>query len=156
MLRFALLVALMPLPALADLAQARSLMSAGRFEETIDELTPALRSGSAEAAQMMGVIYSLGLGVDEDQTRAFEYFLRAAMLGHPGAQASTAYHFETGRGLPKADPMRSYLWYSLATIGGDADAHEGQALMLTRLTEDELAKAHELIEDYRVWLFPFD
>ncbi|MHA3916058.1 tetratricopeptide repeat protein [Halovulum sp. GXIMD14793] len=152
----AILLALLPIPALADMAQARSLMSAGRFEETVDELQPALRAGNADAAQMMGVIYSLGLVGEPDQARAFDYFLRAALLGQPAAQASVAYHFETGRGIAAPDPMRAYVWYALAAIGGDADAAESQASVLAGLNKDEIEKAHELIEDYRRWLFPFD
>ena len=66
-------------PAVADLEKARDLMEANRFEEAMAELWPAARSGNAEAEELIGSIYALGLGVEQDRVRAFEWYLRAAM-----------------------------------------------------------------------------
>ena len=122
----------------------------------MEELLPAARSGNAEAAQMIGVLYDLGLGVDQDYARAFDWYLRAAMQGHPSAAAAVAYYFETGRGLPAPDPMRAYVWYTLAAIGGDADAALSQGELLDKLSDVETSQADILIGDYKTWLFPFE
>lgn len=140
----------------ADLSQAQNYMRAGRFQETMLELLPAAQSGNADAAQMIGVLYGLGLGVDQDDTRAFEWYLRAAMQGHPGAGAAVAYHYETGKGLQSPDLMRAYMWYVLADIGGDADAALGQEEVLAKISDEQISKAHILIDDYKVTLFPFE
>ena len=74
-------------PVSADIEKARDLMEAGAFEEARLALLPFARSGNADAEELIGVMYALGLGVEQDRERAFEWYLRASMKGHPGAQS---------------------------------------------------------------------
>ena len=69
--------------ALADLEKARDLMEANQFKQAMEELIPAARSGNAEAEELIGVMYAMGLGVERDEIRAFDWYLRSAMKGHP-------------------------------------------------------------------------
>ncbi|MEM9268994.1 MAG: SEL1-like repeat protein, partial [Pseudomonadota bacterium] len=68
---------LMASSAYAELEQARDLMEAGEFEAAREALWPAARSGNAEAEELIGVMYALGLGVERDDIRAFEWYLRS-------------------------------------------------------------------------------
>ena len=142
-------------PALADLEVARDLMEENRFEEALTELWPAARSGNAEAEELIGIMYALGLGVEQDYQRAFDWYLRSSMKGHPGAQSGVAWYYELGLGMPKPDLMRAYMWYVLSAIGGDPDAAISQEEVVKKMTQEQIEKAHELIDDYRVWLYPF-
>ena len=72
-------------PAFAEIEEGRDLMEQGRFEEARAAFWPAARSGNADAEELIGVMYALGLGVEQDVERAFEWYLRSAMKGHPGA-----------------------------------------------------------------------
>ena len=74
-----------PVVAFAELENARDLMEEGKFKEAMQELLPAARSGNAEAEELIGVMYAMGLGVERDDVRAFEWYLRASLKGHPGA-----------------------------------------------------------------------
>ncbi len=150
------LAVLLPAPAAqAELEPARDLMEAGRFAEAMEELRPAARSGNAEAEELIGVMYALGLGVEKDEVRAFEWYLRAAMKGHPGAQSGVGWYYEVGIGLPSPDLLRAYVWYVLSAIGGDPDAAISQEEVRKKMTLEEIEHAHELIHDYRTWLYPF-
>ena len=142
-------------PVFADIEHARQLMKAGAFEDAREELWPAARSGNADAEELIGVMYALGLGVERDDVRAFEWYLRAAMKGHPGAQSGVGWYYEVGRGMPAPDLVRAYLWYVLSTIGGDPDAAISQEEVVKKMSPAQVEKAHELIDDYRVWLYPF-
>ncbi len=130
-------------------------MEAGRFEEAREALWPAARSGNADAEELIGVMYALGLGVEVDRARAFEWYLRAAMKGHPGAQSGVGWYYEMGFGMPAPDLVRAYLWYVLSAIGGDPDAAISQEEVVKKMTAEEIDKAHVLIDDYRVWMYPF-
>ncbi|MEM0935410.1 MAG: tetratricopeptide repeat protein [Pseudomonadota bacterium] len=141
--------------ALADLEEARDLMEAGRFEAAREALWPAARSGNAEAEELIGVMYALGLGVPQDDVRAFEWYLRSAMKGHAGAQSGVGWYYEIGRGLPAPDLVRAYLWYGLSEIGGDPDAKISLEEVQKKMTPDEIKHANTLIDDYRVWMYPF-
>lgn len=155
MIRLAFAVLLMPNLALADIETARDLMEAGEFGQAKALLEPAARSGNADAEELIGVMYAMGLGLAQDDTRAFEWYLRAAMKGHPGAQSGVGWYYEVGRGVAAPDLVRAYMWYVLSAIGGDPDAAISQEEVVKKMTAEEIEKAHVLVDDYRVWLYPF-
>ncbi len=142
-------------PAIAEIETARDLMDAKDYPAAMKELLPAARSGNAEAEELVGVMYALGLGVERDDVRAFEWYLRASLKGHAGAQSGIGWYYEVGRGLPAPDLVRAYTWYILSAIGGDPDAAISQEEVVKKMTPEQIDKAHVLIDDYRVWLYPF-
>lgn len=142
-------------PAFAGLEEARDMMETGKFKDAYEELWPAARSGNADAEELIGVMYAMGLGVVQDDQRAFEWYLRSAMKGHPGAQSGVGWYFEIGRGLAAPDLVRAYLWYTLSAIGGDPDAAISLEEVVKKMTQDEIDKSHILINDYKVWMYPF-
>ena len=75
----------------AEIEHARDLMEQGSFKEAMSELLPAARSGNADAEELIGVMYAMGLGVPQDDQRAFEWYLRSSMKGHPGAQSGVGW-----------------------------------------------------------------
>lgn len=155
MLRLAIALCLFAGQALAEIEKGRDLMEQGRFEEAMQEFWPAARSGNADAEELIGVMYALGLGVEQDYVRAFDWYLRSAMKGHPGAQSGVGWYYELGLGMPAPDLTRAYMWYVLSAIGGDPDAAISQEEVVKKMTTEQIEKAHELIDDYRVWMYPF-
>lgn len=138
-----------------DLEKARDLMEANRFEEAMKALQPAARSGNADAEELIGVLYAMGLGVERDDVRAFDWYLRSSLKGHPGAQSGIGWYYETGRGLPAPDLVRAYAWYTLSAIGGDPDAAISLEEVVKKMTPEQIEKAHLLVDDYKTWLYPF-
>ena len=152
---FLVLALFLSSPVLADLEAARDLMEAKKYGEAMKELQPAARSGNAEAEELIGVMYAMGLGVTRNDKRAFEWYLRAAMKGHPGAQSGVGWYYEVGRGMPAPDLVRAYMWYVLSAIGGDPDAAISQEEVVKKMMPEQIKEAHILIDDYRIWLYPF-
>ncbi|MEX0344979.1 MAG: tetratricopeptide repeat protein [Rhizobiaceae bacterium] len=150
-----LVFSIFTVPAHAEIEQARDLMEEGRFGEAMEQLLPAARSGNADAEELIGIMYAMGLGVARDDVRAFEWYLRASMKGHPGAQSGVGWYYEVGRGMPAPDLVRAYMWYVLSAIGGDPDAAISQEEVVKKMTPEQIEKAHVLIDDYKVWLYPF-
>lgn len=155
MKKLLVLLFLYPSICVAEIEHARDLMEANRFEEAMEELWPAARSGNADAEELIGVMYAMGLGVEQDHRRAFEWYMRSSLKGHPGAQSGVAWYYELGLGMPQPDLVRAYMWYVLSAIGGDPDAAISQEEVVKKMTADEIKEAHKLIDDYRVWLYPF-
>jgi len=139
----------------ASLEEGRDLMEAGRFQKAMEALEGPARSGNATAEELIGTMYALGLGVERDDVRAFEWYLRAAMKGHAGAMSGVAWYYEVGRGLPAPDLVRAYMWYVLSTIGGDPDAAISQEEVVKKMTKAEIDHALTLVEDYKAWLYPY-
>ncbi|WP_254170485.1 tetratricopeptide repeat protein [Roseibium polysiphoniae] len=142
-------------PARAEIEAARDLMEEGNFAKAMEELWPAARSGNADAEELIGVMYAMGLGVERDDQRAFEWYLRSSLKGHPGAQSGIGWYYEVGRGLPAPDLVRAYMWYTLSAIGGDPDAAISLEEVVKKMTQEEIDKAHVLVNDYKVWMYPF-
>ena len=142
-------------PAQADIEAARDLMEAGQFTEAHAALLPFARSGNADAEELIGVLYGLGLGVERDAERAFEWYLRASMKGHPGAQSGLGWYYELGLGMPAPDLVRAYLWYALSAIGGDPDAVDSLEQLQNRMSPEEIDRAQRLVNDYKPWMYPF-
>ncbi|MFW2541246.1 tetratricopeptide repeat protein [Primorskyibacter sp. 2E107] len=145
----------LPVPVFAGMQAARDLMEAGHFKEARAALMPYAMSGNADAEELIGVMYALGLGVEQDHIRAFDWYLRSAMKGHAGAQSGVGWYYELGLGMPAPDLVRAYLWYRLSTIGGDPDAALSVAEVIKKMSKAEIEKAHELVDDYEVWMYPF-
>ena len=142
-------------PTLAEIETARDFMDAGNYAAAMEELLPAANSGNAEAEELIGVMYALGLGVAQDDQRAFEWYLRSALKGHAGAQSGVGWYYEVGRGIEAPDLVRAYMWYVLSTVGGDPDAAVSQEEVIKKMTPEQIEKALVLVEDYRTWLYPF-
>ena len=155
MRKIAIVLCFLALPAWAEIEEARDLMEAGAYEAAYDALWPAARSGNADAEELIGVMYALGLGVERDDERAFEWYLRSSMKGHPGAQSGVGWYYEVGRGMPAPDLVRAYMWYTLSAIGGDPDAAISLEEVVKKMTQDEIDRAHILVADYKVWMYPF-
>ncbi|MDC0379819.1 sel1 repeat family protein [Litorivicinus sp.] len=141
--------------ALADIEEARDAMESNQFSKAMQMLRPAANAGNADAEELIGIMYAMGLGVTQDYRRAFEWYLRSAMKGHAGAQSGVGWYYEVGRGLPSIDLVRAYMWYTLSAIGGDPDALISQEEVIKKMNPQQINEALELVEDYRTWMYPF-
>ena len=155
MRKLLMVISFLATPAMAEIEEARDLMEEGRFEEALEAFWPAARSGNADAEELIGVMYALGLGVEQDFVRAFEWYLRSAMKGHPGAQSGVGWYYEVGLGMPAPDLTRAYMWYVLSAIGGDPDAAISMEEVVKKMTPEQIEHANILIDDYRGWMDPW-
>ena len=135
--------------------EGRDLMEAGRFEAAMEAFEGPARAGNADAEELIGTLYALGLGVRRDDVRALEWYRRAAMKGHAGAMSGVGWYYEVGRGLPAPDLVRAYVWYVLSAIGGDPDAAQSQEEIVKTMTRAEIDHALTLVQDYKAWLYPY-
>ncbi|MGJ8532129.1 MAG: tetratricopeptide repeat protein [Alphaproteobacteria bacterium] len=138
----------------ADLFDGLTAMKASRFEEAREIFLPLAQGGNADAEELIGVMYAMGLGVERDDERAFDWYLRASLKGHPGAQSGIGWYYEVGRGIPAPDLPRAYTWYTLSAIGGDPDAAISMNEVVKKMTPEQIAKAELLIDDYKDHLYP--
>jgi TPR repeat protein len=152
---FAITFGLAAQPVFAGVEEGRDFMETGQYAEAMAEFLPASRSGNADAEELIGVLYALGLGVEQDDQRAFEWYLRSSLKGHPGAQSGIGWYYEVGRGVTAIDLVRAYMWYTLSAIGGDPDAAISLEEVVKKMTPEEIEKAHVLVNDYKDWMYPF-
>ena len=75
---------------MVDVEDAKNLMEKGEYAVAFEILYPMAQTGNADAEELIGSMYALGLGVERDDIRAFEWYLRASLRGHAGAQSGMA------------------------------------------------------------------
>lgn len=94
--------------------------------------TAALR-GDKEAQFQVGVIYERGIGIDENQTQAAQWFEKSAHQGHVDAQYNIAIMYATGRGVA-ADEGLAMMWLARAAKQKDREARK----LLLKIIDGEL------------------
>lgn len=77
--------------------------------------------GDVQAQFTLGLSYSTGSGLPQDQTQAAKWYLRAADQEHPLAQFNLGLMLAAGTGVP-ADQAAAIHWIRRAAAAGDASA----------------------------------
>lgn len=154
-MRTFLFLCCLALPAHADMQTARDAFTNGQFAKAVENLKPAANAGNAEAEFLLGNIYMIGMGTAKNQTRGFEFYLRAALKGHPAAQLRLVNAYTLGQGT-QMDPIRAYVWAELATIGRATGIGDQAQRLRDALSQSDRELADELIQDYRTYLFPLE
>lgn len=75
------------------------------------EQSSGLNSG--ESLFMLGEIYYKGQGVEEDVTKAVEYYIKSADAGSSKSQRNLFYRYSMGDGVVQ-DPIEAYKWGMIA------------------------------------------
>jgi uncharacterized protein len=75
------------------------------------------------AMNNLGYCYHLGIGVDEDKTKAFELYMyeQSALLGNSAAMFNVGVCYEDGEGVT-IDMNKAKEWYTKATAQGNTNA----------------------------------
>ncbi|MBT5323157.1 MAG: sel1 repeat family protein, partial [Campylobacteraceae bacterium] len=76
----------------------------------------------------LGFLYFKGFGVDQDISKAFEYYLEAAIREVTVAQFEVALMLEDGNGCTKNESEAAF-WYEEAAKRGNMDAYNNLGAM---------------------------
>ena len=123
MLRSIMLLALLPMGALADAVDdAREAYLAGEYETALATLRPAAEGGDPNAQNILGDAYDSGNGVAVDHAEALRWWELSAAQGFDKAQYNLGLLYENGRPDIAPDPRRALEYYAAAMEAGNADA----------------------------------
>ncbi len=100
----------------------------GKYDEAIKTWEPLAEKGNVNALNMLAQVYRLGLGVQQDDTKAFELYDKAAERGSPEAQVNVAFQLLTGKGVDRS-PETAATWFAKAADQGNALAQYNLGLM---------------------------
>lgn len=108
--------------AMADVSDGLSLLEAGDVAGAAKAFAVAYDSNDAEGAFYLGRLFELGLGTDQDETRAANLYSAAAEKGSASAQLRLGLIYHEGRIL-----LRDYVEGTrLICAAADAEHAEGQ------------------------------
>lgn len=96
--------------------------------------TAALR-GDQEAQFQVGVIFERGIGIEQNQTLAAQWFEKSAEQGYVDAQYNIAIMYAAGRGV-NADEGKAMMWLAKAAKQKDKEARK----LLNEIIDGKLDK----------------
>jgi TPR repeat protein len=125
------------LPSVGDGIAAYSLQEYERANQIWQALA---EQGDAEAQYRLGLLYDLGLGVEQNSKTALHWFEKAGDAGFAAASFAAANIYAGGRGVA-ADAYVAFEWYLVAAEQGHPRA---QYQVATILLLGELAEKDEV------------
>lgn len=109
----------------------------------------AAAQGDAVAQTNLALMYDTGAGVAQSATQALRFFRMAAAQGNATAQFNLGLIYGTGNSAVGADPVRAYLWFTLAAQAGEPNATRNRRIAESRLDAGQLQQAQQLVQTCR-------
>ena len=117
-------------------------------QEQVRENIRKAEQGDAEAQSVLGLMYSLGLGVPQDSQEAVKWYRRAAEQGYAHGQFSLGVMYYFGEGVPK-DHILSYKWLNLSAAQGNKNAAELRDVLATEIKPSQIQEAQKLSREFK-------
>ena len=99
----------------------------------------AARQGHKYAQAVVGLSYQAGEDVDDDDEKAFEWFMKAAKQWDAVAQRRVGLSYQAGAGVDK-NLKEAMKWFKFAADQGDTDAQKLLEEMLKEQSLSDLLK----------------
>ena len=117
-------------------------------QEQVRENIRKAEQGFAEAQSVLGLMYSLGLGVPQDSKEAVKWYKRSAEQGFAHGQFSLGVMYYFAEGVPKDDVL-SYKWFNLSAAQGNNNSAELRNVLATKMTPSQIKKAQKLSREFK-------
>ena len=127
-----------------DYSDGVSALNDGNYQRALQLLLPLAEKGEPKAQWKLGLVYHLGLGVQENDAKAREWLTKSAQQGNADAQYQLGHLYAFGFGVPKneTDPdLKAVQWYFKAAVQGHPEAQYNLGLMF--LAGKGLVQSHE-------------
>ncbi len=100
-------------PVRADMNEAKTLYAQGDFTAAAEQLRQEAEKGLAEAQRLLAQLYETGQGVKANESVAWTWYRKAAILGDVEAMYRLGRMHETGLGVPQSY-QEALRWYQRA------------------------------------------
>lgn len=107
----------------ADLQDGINAYFDGDYAAALQNLQPEAEADDVIAQYFLGEMYLQGKGVDQDFEQAVAWYERAALNGHPDAQAALGSLEMLGLGVPR-HPTSGFFWLIVSVVWEDSDLRQ--------------------------------
>ena len=139
-------------PVAASYDEGAAAFIRGDYEIASREWLALGERGHQSAQYNLGVLYSIGLGVDQNDIEASKWFRRAADRGLPAAQMRLGTAYLEGKGVSE-DLKEAYFWFTLAATHFSLGEQHEQAVAARESTGAGLTRVQitEVLEKAMSW-----
>ena len=143
----AILLVALAAPAWAGYDEGLAAYNRGDFATALREFRPLAEQGDDDAQSHLGLMYSKGQGVPQDDAEAVRWYRKAAERGNASAQHNLGLMYASGKGAPQ-DDAQAHMWFNLAATQGDKDAAKNRDIVAKRMTPADISKAQRLAREW--------
>ena len=108
--------------------RGKELVEQKEYQKAIKAFEFASKAGNLDALTALGVMYIGGIGVDQNNTKGYQYIREAADMSDPKAQYTLGALYYLGAGVKK-DYKKAFNWLNLASEQNYIDAKYNLAVM---------------------------
>ncbi len=119
----------------------------GSSTEFRENLLPA-QQGDAKAQVFVAYLYETGQGVNQNYTKAAEWYSRAAQQGNAVARTQLGNMYRLGKGVPQ-NYVLAYMWLDLASRQGSTQAVKLKGIVKSKMTNEQVVDAMKLIKNWK-------
>ncbi|TWI66506.1 hypothetical protein IP91_02323 [Pseudoduganella lurida] len=112
----------------AGFAEGATAYNNRNYAQAYRTILPLARAGNADAEHLLGLMYYMGRGVQQDYKQALQWHRRAALQGKADAQYVVGAMYYTGNAVIQ-DHRQAVTWFRKAAEQGHADAQQVLGLM---------------------------
>jgi len=120
-----------------ELQQAVIAIGKGEFGKSFAIVTRLAAAGMPMAQHFLGWHYHKGIGVEQDDRLAVEWWDKAARQGVAESQQGLGWAYANGCGVSE-DLAQAYRWYARAVAAGDEEARAGLSDTARKLSAEQL------------------
>lgn len=140
---------LFALPALAgEVEVGAKALAAGDFQAAYNEFLPLAERGNPSAQFNLGVMYSVGQGVQKNLATAARWFGLAAEQGYGNAQRNLGVMYTLGQGVEQ-DFVKGYLWSELSAVQGNKESALLRDTLEKEMTSEQINQARKLVSEWK-------
>jgi uncharacterized protein len=108
--------------------RGKVLVEQKEYKKALKAFELASKAGNLDALTALGVMHIGGIGVEQDNTKGYEYIKTAADQSDPKAQYTLGALYYLGAGVTK-DLNKAFYWLNLASEQGYLDAKYNLGVM---------------------------
>lgn len=112
-----------------------------------ENLLPA-QQGDPQAQIFVGYLYETGQGVQQDYTRAAQWYWKAAEQGNIFAQHQLGSMYHLGKGVSQ-NYILAYMWLDLAARGGNSASKDVRRVVAGKMSPFDIAEAKRMADEWR-------
>jgi TPR repeat protein len=155
-------------PAHAGFAEGATAYNNRNYTVAYKEIEPLARAGNTDAEHLLGLMYYMGRGVQQDYKQALTWHRKAALKGKADAQYVVGAMYYTGNaviqdhkqalglmyryhigGMPQ-DNVLAYMLWNLSAAAGNANAAEQRAAIVKKMTAEQIEEGQALSANWKV------
>lgn len=119
----------------------------GAYGPALQVIRPLAEKGHVEAQTLLGVLYSEGRAVPQNDVEAVKWYRLAAEQNDAFAQSGLSALYYLGRGVPQ-DYVEAYKWASLAAAQGYKKARDRIDFISSKMSATQITEAERLAREW--------